>query len=460
MSYDAPFAGLKVVDLSQGIAGPYSAMLLAQYGADVIKVEPPEGDWARALGKRYGDMTAFAIAANLGKRAIVLDLKTDEDRQILRRLVLDRRRVPRILPAGRGGAPRVRLSGRRGDQPAHHLPLGLGLRPDRPRRERPAVDTVFQAFTGLMSVNRGLDGIPHRVPVIVMDMATALSNFQAMAVALYARRDEPRGRYIESSLLRGGATLQAVSMIQHHLEGGKPQPGLTPSGTFKASDGWINLTILRDAEFPDALRRARDPRGQGRSALRHQRLALRERGGAERGARPRVRWAHHRGSSARLRGARLMHQRVNTYLEFLDDPRVKATGAVTSIEQPGIGRVPVPQVPGLPPLAAAPRARCRHGSTSAGKRSWPSWGERPWILPSRASVIPPVAGRWTFHAALSRGRCVPALSERLISSGACRTAASRTAARSGSCWKKAAGRARPSTRCSPSSPVNRVSTSI
>src|SRR5207245_181328 len=52
MSYDAPFAGLKVVDLSQGIAGPYSAMLLAQYDADVIKVEPPEGDWARALGKR------------------------------------------------------------------------------------------------------------------------------------------------------------------------------------------------------------------------------------------------------------------------------------------------------------------------------------------------------------------------------------------------------------------------
>src|SRR5882724_1638643 len=87
MSYDAPFAGLKVVDLSQGIAGPYSAMLLAQYGADVIKVEPPEGDWARALGKRYGDMTAFAVAANLGKRSIALDLKADEGRETPRRLV-------------------------------------------------------------------------------------------------------------------------------------------------------------------------------------------------------------------------------------------------------------------------------------------------------------------------------------------------------------------------------------
>src|SRR5512134_3062512 len=86
MSYDAPFAGLKVVDLSQGIAGPYSAMLLAQYGADVVKVEPPEGDWARGLGRRYGDQTAFSIAGNLGKRSIVLDLKSAADRDVMRRL--------------------------------------------------------------------------------------------------------------------------------------------------------------------------------------------------------------------------------------------------------------------------------------------------------------------------------------------------------------------------------------
>jgi CoA:oxalate CoA-transferase len=66
MSYEAAFEGLRVLDLSQGIAGPYAGMLLAQHGADVIKVEPPDGDWARTLGKRYGDHTAFSIAANLG----------------------------------------------------------------------------------------------------------------------------------------------------------------------------------------------------------------------------------------------------------------------------------------------------------------------------------------------------------------------------------------------------------
>src|SRR6185295_3693197 len=79
MSYDKPFAGLKVIDLSQGVAGPYCAMLLAQYGANVIKVEPPGvGDWARNLGVVYGDQCAYSLPANFGKRAIALDLKQDE----------------------------------------------------------------------------------------------------------------------------------------------------------------------------------------------------------------------------------------------------------------------------------------------------------------------------------------------------------------------------------------------
>ena len=357
MSYDAPFAGLKVVDLSQGIAGPYAGMLLAQYGADVIKVEPPEGDWARALGRRYGDLSAFVIAANLGKRAIVLDLKAEEGRATLRRLVasadvfLESFRPGVAARLGFGYPDVAALSPR-----AIYLSVS-GFGQTGPDAERPGVDTVFQAFTGLMSMNRGTDGIPHRVGVIVMDMATALCSFQAMAVALYARRDEPRGRYIESSLLRGGATIQAVSLIQHHLEAGKPQPGLTPSGTFKASDGWINVTILRDAEFLalcDALEMP-TVRSDPRFATNDSRFAHL----AEMNAVLEPEFARRTTEdlSARLRSVRLMHQRVNTHLEFLDHPHVKATGAVTWIEQPGLGRLPVPNVPGLPPLVSGtPRA--------------------------------------------------------------------------------------------------------
>src|SRR5271166_555498 len=88
MSYDKPFAGLKCIDVSQGVAGPYCTMLLAQYGADVIKVEPlGEGDWSRTLGVRYADQTAFSLPSNLGKRGIALDLKTKAGKAILWRLL-------------------------------------------------------------------------------------------------------------------------------------------------------------------------------------------------------------------------------------------------------------------------------------------------------------------------------------------------------------------------------------
>ena len=74
MSYQKPFKGLKVIDFSQGVAGPYCGMLLAQHGAEVIKVEPKDGDWARNLGQEYGEHSAFSVAANLGKKSIIVEI--------------------------------------------------------------------------------------------------------------------------------------------------------------------------------------------------------------------------------------------------------------------------------------------------------------------------------------------------------------------------------------------------
>ncbi|HJV56280.1 MAG TPA: CoA transferase, partial [Methylomirabilota bacterium] len=120
---------------------------------------------------------------------------------------------------------------------------------------------------------------------------------------------------------------------------------------------WINLTILRDADFPvlcDALE-IPAAKGDPRFATNDARFANVTALNAL--LDPAFAGRTTADLSARLRAAGLMHQRVNTYLEFLDDPHVKAIGAVTWIEQPGIGRVPVPQVPGLPPLrSGTPRA--------------------------------------------------------------------------------------------------------
>jgi crotonobetainyl-CoA:carnitine CoA-transferase CaiB-like acyl-CoA transferase len=110
MSYDAPFAGLKVVDLSQGIAGPYCAMLLAQHGAEVIKVEGiGEGDWARTLGVHYGSHSAFSIIGNMGKRSLSVDLKSEARQGDRVAPAPGRRHLPRRVQARCHQAAGLRL---------------------------------------------------------------------------------------------------------------------------------------------------------------------------------------------------------------------------------------------------------------------------------------------------------------------------------------------------------------
>ena len=296
MSYEAPFAGLKVVDLSQGVAGPYCGMLLAQYGADVIKVEPTgEGDWARTLGTRYGDQSAYSIPANLGKRSVALDLKSAQGKDVLWRLiagadvllegfrpgVLDRlgfgyeavsQREPRIL----------------------YLSVS-GFGQTGPFSGRPAMDPVLQAFTGLMLDNKGEDGIPHRVPFVVIDMSTALHAFQALSAALYARRDQPRGRRIEVSLLQTATAMQVIRMLLVYSRG---RPDQARHAERRVQDG------RRLAAVPG------HPQRQLGEVLPHRagnarvgdRSAFRQRGGAhdQRGAAAGHRAAGHRRQAHRL----------------------------------------------------------------------------------------------------------------------------------------------------------------
>jgi len=359
MSYDAPFAGLKVVDLSQGIAGPYCAMLLAQYGAEVIKVEGiGDGDWARTLGARYGSHSAYSIIGNLGKKSIAVDLKTEPGKQVLWRLV---KGADVFLEGFRPGA--IRRLGFDYDSVAIREPRLLylsisGFGQTGPLAERPAMDPVLQAYTGLMIENRGDDGIPHRVPVIVVDMSTALYAFQALSAALYARRDETRGRYIDVSLMQAATALQSIRLMACHLEGGTMKPGGALGGVFQIADGWMSMVAINDRDWRalcaamgmPAL--ADDPR----FAVPASRIAnsdalyaiMRPAIAAE----PWAVW------SKRLTEARLMHERLNSYAEFLDQPHVRETGLIQWLTQAGLNQpVPVPTLPGmLHQLDGTPRA--------------------------------------------------------------------------------------------------------
>ena len=356
MSYEAPFVGLKVVDLSQGVAGPYCGMLLAQHGADVIKIEPTgEGDWARTLGRRYGCHSAYSIPTNLGKRSIAIDLKPDAGKEVLWRLiagadvliegfrpgVLDRlgfgyeavaKREPRIL----------------------YLSVS-GFGQTGPLSGRPAMDPVLQAFTGLMIDNKGEDGVPHRVPFVVVDMSTALYAFQALCAALYARRDQARGRRIEVSLLQAASAIQVVRMIMVYLEGERVRRSM-PSGVFKTADGWLQFLVVRNAQWlalcdvlgvPDL---AGDPRFIDEDARMRNEAELM---GIVRPAvamKPTAYWCE------RLRAADIMHERLNTFREFLGEPQAHATGLISWLEPGGTPEpVPIPNVAGIAPLAMGTR---------------------------------------------------------------------------------------------------------
>ena len=359
MSYDAPFAGLKVIDLSQGIAGPYCAMLLAQHGAEVIKVEGiGEGDWARTLGTRYGSHSAYSIIGNLGKKSIAVDLKTEAGKQVLWRLL---KGADVFLEGFRPGA--IRRLGFDYESVAAREPRLLylsisGFGQSGPLSERPAMDPVLQAYTGLMIENRGEDGIPHRVPVIVVDMSTALYAFQALSAALYARRDETRGRYLDVSLMQAATALQSIRLMACHLEGGTMRPGGAPGGVFRMADGWLSMVAINDRDWRAlcaALQMAAladDARFATPAARLVNSDALYAIMRPAIAAEPWAVW------SQRLTEARLMHERLNSYAEFLDQPQVRETGLIQWLTQAGLNRpVPVPALPGmLHQLDGTPRA--------------------------------------------------------------------------------------------------------
>jgi len=349
VSYDAPFAGLKVVDLSQGIAGPYCAMLLAQHGAEVIKVEGiGEGDWARTLGTRYGSHSAYSIIGNLGKKSIAVDLKSDPGKQVLWRLL---KGADVFLEGFRPGA--IRRLGFDYDSVAAREPRLLylsisGFGQSGPLAERPAMDPVLQAYTGLMIENRGEDGIPHGVPVIVVDMSTALYAFQALSAALYARRDETRGRYLEVSLMQAATALQSIRLMACHLEGGTMKPGGAPGGVFQMADGWLSMVAINDRDWRALCAALQMPAlaDDARFATPAARLA--NDGALYAIVRPALAAEPWAVWSKRLTEARLMHERLNSYAEFLDQPHVRETGLIQWLTQAGLNRpVPVPALPGM-----------------------------------------------------------------------------------------------------------------
>ena len=336
-----------MLDLGQGIASPHCAMLLAVYGAEVIKVEPPEGDWSRYLGTTYGNHTALSAVFNRGKRSLCLDLKRDEGIRIARQLARD---SDVFIEGFRPGvADRLGLGYETlaSDNPGLIYLSVSGFGQDGPYARRPGSDSVAQAFSGLVSVNIGNDKTPHRVGSPVADVATGVYAFQAIATALFARASVGTGRWIDVNLAQSTAALLGHKVAEHSLEGGAPRALNVPAGSYQTSDGWMMVTLVNEPQYKRlcaAIGRddlASDPRFAdfaGRADCADALMAQ-------------LRQVFLTQSTetwlARLHGADVLAEQILSPGDWLHNAHVEATRAAVCLDTPGIGRVYAPRTPGI-----------------------------------------------------------------------------------------------------------------
>ncbi len=347
-----PYRGLFVLDASQGIAGPYCATLLAACGADVVKVEPPAGDWSRGLSTREGSQSVMHVSFNRGKRSVMLDLQTEAGRAGFAALAA---RADVMLEAFRPGvAKRIGVVPEAGKPDVVFLSIS-GFGQQGPNSERPCTDSVAQAYTGMVALNQGVDGVPHRTGQIMMiDMVTGISAFAAVQAALAepaqarAAGAAAKPRVLDVSLMQSAAALMAFNLAEQGLLGRVPPLANVPAGTYQGSDGrWVMVALLRDPEFITMCQilelppLAADPRFASFPARAEHREELL----------PILREAFTRRTAAdwatRFKAARMLCDLVNTPLDWLADEHVRAVGAAVPLAQPGLGTLPYPQLPGL-----------------------------------------------------------------------------------------------------------------
>lgn len=342
-----PYKGLRVLDAGQGIAAPYCGMMLAACGADVIKLEPAEGDWSRGLGTAKDGVSVMTVSFNRGKRSVVLDLKSDQGRAAAAKLAAS---ADVLIEAFRPGvAARIGLGPENAKPDAVCLSIS-GFGQSGPYSERPCTDSVAQAFAGLVALNDGADGVPHKVGAFVSDMATGIYAFSAVQVALAARAQDttPRRRVIDMSLMAATSNLLTQQIGEWGVQGKPAAPPNAPAGAYQCADGaWVMVTLVRETEWTAIAEvlgiqeAARDPRFVTFPLRWDNREALYAIVRAAFIQRPSAEWVK------LLQGARLLADRVNSPLDWLSNEHVIASGAAARIKQPQLGEVPLPMLPGL-----------------------------------------------------------------------------------------------------------------
>lgn len=252
-----PLAGVRVLDFSRVLAGPWSGMVLGDLGAEVIKVEHPErGDDTRDWGLRIGQTeTAYFNSVNRNKRSITLDLQTPEGQRMARDLAKTCDVV--IQNFKFGGMEKLGLGY---EQLSRENPRLIycsisGYDRTGPEAARPGYDLVVQGEAGLMAMNGEAGQPPLKFGVAAVDLFTGMYSAQAMLAALFERERTGRGRHIEMALFDCGLMITAYYGLEALVMGedppryGNAHPSIVPYGVFDAADGPLVITVGNNSQF-------------------------------------------------------------------------------------------------------------------------------------------------------------------------------------------------------------------
>jgi crotonobetainyl-CoA:carnitine CoA-transferase CaiB-like acyl-CoA transferase len=254
---DLPLSGIRVLDISRILAGPWCGQVLADLGADVIKVEHPErGDDTRDWGMRLGERnTCYFNSVNRNKRAIGVDIGMPEGLAIIRDLAA--RSDVLIQNFKTGGAEKLGL----GHEALRALNPGLiycsiaGYGSDGPEAARPGYDLVIQGESGLMGMNGTDDQPPLKFGVAIVDLFTGHYASQAVLAALIQRARTGKGGHIEMALYDSGLSatsyygLEALALAENPPRWGNSHPSIVPYGVFEAADGPLVITVGNNAQY-------------------------------------------------------------------------------------------------------------------------------------------------------------------------------------------------------------------
>lgn len=250
-------SGVKIVDLTRVLGGPFATQILGDHGADVVKIEPPQGDEVRQWGPPFHDGDAsYFIGVNRNKRSLALDLSCAEGREVLFRLLTDADVLVENFKAGtleRWNLGYADVLSPRFPTLIHCRISGFGS--DGPRGGLPGYDAVIQCMAGMSSVNGTTESGPVRIGVPVVDMATGLYAATGILMALQERGRSGKGQFLEVSLYESALSFMHPHAANFFLSGRLPQltgnahPNICPYDTYNTATGPIFLAIGNDAAF-------------------------------------------------------------------------------------------------------------------------------------------------------------------------------------------------------------------